>query len=58
MRPFSIVEDDGFKSLMKTGRPNHYLPKRRTVARDVKEVFRKTRKRIKKMLQVCVFVSQ
>jgi hypothetical protein len=52
MRPFSIVEDEGFNILMKTGRPNHYLPKRRTVARDVKEVFKKTRKRIKKLLKV------
>jgi hypothetical protein len=53
MRPFSIVEDDGFKDLMKTGRPDHYLPSRRTVVRDVKEVFKKTGKRIAKMLQVC-----
>lgn len=43
MRPFSIVEDDGFKSLMKTGRPETYLPSRRMVARDVEEVFKKTR---------------
>jgi hypothetical protein len=52
MRPFSIVEDEGFKVLMKTGRPNHYIPKRRTIARDVKQVFNKTRKRVKKMLKV------
>lgn len=52
MRPFSIVKDEGFKTLMKTGRPNHYIPKRRTVARDVKQVFKKTRKRIQKMLKV------
>ena len=52
MRPFSIVEDDGFKSLMKTGRPDYYLPSRHTVARDVKQVFKKTRMRIAKMLQV------
>ena len=25
MRPFSIVEDEGFKMLMKTGRLNHYM---------------------------------
>ena len=52
-RPFSIVEDDGFKTLMKTGRPDYYIPSRYTVARDVKQVFKKTRKRIAKMLQVC-----
>ncbi|KAM6501562.1 hypothetical protein JOM56_001539, partial [Amanita muscaria] len=31
-RPFSIVEDDGFRRLMKTGRPELWLPSRRTVA--------------------------
>jgi len=51
MRPFSIVEDDGFKMLMKTGRPDYYLPSRRTVARDVIQVFKKTREHIGKMLQ-------
>ena len=51
-RPFSIVEDAGFKNLMKTGRPDYYIPSRYTVARDVKQVFKKTRIRIAKMLQV------
>jgi hypothetical protein len=37
---------------MKTGRPEHYLPSRFTVARDVKHVFKKTRKSIMTMLQV------
>jgi hypothetical protein len=52
MRPFSIVEDVGFKNLMKTGRPEYYIPSRVTVARDVKYVFKKTRERIGKMLKV------
>jgi hypothetical protein len=52
MRPFSIVEDRGFKSLMKTGRPDQYIPSRSTVSRDVREVFKKVRERIAKMLQV------
>jgi hypothetical protein len=52
MRPFSTVEDPGFKTLTKTRRPEHYLPSRFTVARDVKHVFKKTRKRIATMLQV------
>ena len=52
MRSFSIVEDQGFKILMKTGRPEYYIPSRVTVARDVKHVFQKTRKRIGKMLKV------
>jgi hypothetical protein len=52
MRPFSIVEDKGFNTLMKTGWPNHYILKRQTVARDVKQVFKKTRKRVQKLLKV------
>ncbi len=56
MRPMSIVEDEGFKMLMKTGQPNYKLPKRMTVARDVKHVFKKSKKRMKKLLQVSVSV--
>lgn len=52
MHPFSMVEDPGFKTLMKTRRPKHYLPSRFTIARDVKHVFKKTRKSIAMMLQV------
>ncbi|THU93381.1 hypothetical protein K435DRAFT_569165, partial [Dendrothele bispora CBS 962.96] len=50
-RPFAIVADRGFNCLMKTGRPHYYLPHPTTVARDVKTVFAKTRKRVSKMLQ-------
>ena len=57
MRPFSVVEDRGFCSLMKTGRPEYYIPSRSTVARDVKEVFKKVRTRIAKMLQVSFIVQ-
>ena len=32
-RPFNIVEDWGFQSLMKTGRPGHYLPSPSTISR-------------------------
>jgi hypothetical protein len=52
MRPFAIVNDRGFQCLMKTGRPEYYLPSGSTVSRDVKEVFKKVRGRIAKMLQV------
>lgn len=58
MRPFSVVDDRGFRSLMKTGRPEYYIPTRSTVSRDVKEVFKKVRKRIAKMLQVCQHSSE
>lgn len=52
MRPFNVVADRGFMMLMKTGRPEYYLPSPDTVSRDVKEVFVKTRQRVAKMLQV------
>ena len=51
-RPFEIVNDRGFQSLMKTGRPGYRLPSPPTVSRDVKSVFVKVRKRIAKTLQV------
>ena len=52
LRPFHIVADPGFKTLMKTGRPGYHLPSPSTVARDVKEIFKKTRSRVAKILQV------
>jgi len=51
-RPFQIVNDHGFQSLMKTGRPEYHIPSMQTVSRDVKRVFVQVRKRIAKMLQV------
>ena len=52
MRPFNIVKDRGFVSLMKTGRPGYYIPSPETVSRDTKKVFARCRKRIAKILQV------
>jgi hypothetical protein len=57
MRPFDIVEDRGFRSLMKTGRPEYYIPSRSTVSRDVKQVFVNVRKRISTMLKVSALVG-
>ena len=51
-RPFQIVNDRGFQSLMKTGRPEYHIPSMQTVSRDVKQAFVQARKRIAKMLQV------
>ena len=48
LRPFKIVEDRGFQSLMKTGQPGYYIPSASTVSQDVKLVFAKTRGRIAK----------
>ena len=57
MRPFDIVEDRGFLCLMKTGRPEYYIPSQSTVSRDVKQVFANVRKRIAKMLRVSTLVG-
>jgi hypothetical protein len=51
-RPFQIVNDRGFQSLMKTGRPAYHIPSAETVSRDVKGVFVLVRQHIAKMLQV------
>jgi hypothetical protein len=56
-RPFKIVEDRGFQSLMKTGRPGYSLPSPSTVSRDVKQVFKCVRKRIARMLRVSISIS-
>jgi hypothetical protein len=50
-RPFNIVNDRGFQSLMKTGRLEYYIPSPTTVSRDVKKVFANVHSRIAKMLQ-------
>jgi hypothetical protein len=52
LRPFAIVKDRGFQSLMKTGWPHYYLPSPMTVSRDVKTVFARTHGRIAKLLKV------
>ena len=53
LQPFSVVEDRGFQSLMKTGCPGGcYFPSCWTVARDVHLVFARTHNQIAKMLQV------
>ena len=51
-RPFQIVKDRGFQTLMKTGRPAYQIPSPETVSRDVKKVFVRVCMRIAKMLQV------
>ncbi|KAG2740802.1 hypothetical protein P692DRAFT_20643623, partial [Suillus brevipes Sb2] len=51
VRPFKIVEDCGFQSLTKTGRPECYIPSVSTVSHNIKLVFVQTRKQIARMLQ-------
>ena len=51
-RSFQIVNDWGFRSLMKTGRPEYHIPSAETLSHDVKNVFVRVRERISKMLRV------
>jgi hypothetical protein len=55
LRPFNIVKDQGFQSLMKTGRPEYYLQSPSTVSRDVRLVFVRTCQRVAKLLQVSLY---
>ena len=57
MQLFSIVDDQGFQSLMKTGRPGYNIPSASTVSCDVKQVFLKVQVRVAKILQVRIQVS-
>ena len=51
-RLFQIVNDHGFRLLMKTGRPGYQIPSAEIVSRDMKRVFTNVRRRIARMLQV------
>ena len=51
-QPFQIVNDQGFRSLMKTGRPEYHIPFTETLSCNVKNVFIQVRGRIAKSLQV------
>lgn len=46
-----IVKDRGFLKLMKTGRPDIYIPAPETVLHNVKIIFMQCRQRISKLLQ-------
>ncbi|KAF8548181.1 hypothetical protein OG21DRAFT_1479289 [Imleria badia] len=51
LRPFAIVKDRGFQSLMKTGRPEYYIPSELTISHDVRLVFARTRVKVAKLLK-------
>ena len=52
VRPFDLVSDEGFLFVMKTGRPELYIPSPSTVSRDVRLVFAWTCQRVATMLNV------
>lgn len=54
LRPFLIVEDHAFRSLMMTGRPGYFLPHWTTISHDVCMVFATTWKHVASMLKVSV----
>ena len=51
-RPFNIVSDHSFHSLMKNSYPRYYILSPSTVSRDVHQVFVHTRNRISKRLNL------
>src|SRR5271163_3361307 len=53
-RPFKIVTDHAFRSLMKTGRPEYHIPSAETVSRDVRHPFVNVQKCLAKILQVSI----
>ncbi|KAF8258098.1 hypothetical protein EI94DRAFT_1527355, partial [Lactarius quietus] len=50
-RPFQIMNDCGFHSLMKTGRPEYHIPSQQTLSCDVRNVFVRVRGQVVKLLQ-------
>jgi hypothetical protein len=57
MRPISVVDDIDFKELMLTGRPNLKLPSRRTVGRDLAEIYHLIKGNLIKYFEVCTSCS-
>ena len=55
LRPFDVVNDQGFQSLMKMGCPEYYIPSPSTVACDARQVFLNARQQLSKVLQVCLY---
>ena len=55
--PFDIVNDNGFQCLMKTGRPDYYIPNPNTVSCNVWTAFVQVWQRLAEKLQVCSATS-
>ncbi|KAJ3969827.1 hypothetical protein EV361DRAFT_1034799 [Lentinula raphanica] len=52
MRPFRIVSDRCYQWLQKEGRPNHYVPSKETVGRDVKILYAASKEHLAEEFQV------
>ncbi|KAJ3964328.1 hypothetical protein EV361DRAFT_68887 [Lentinula raphanica] len=51
-RPFRIVSDRCYRWLQKEGRPNHYVPSKETVGRDVKILYAASKEHLAEEFQV------
>ncbi|KAJ3766522.1 hypothetical protein FB446DRAFT_708560 [Lentinula raphanica] len=51
-RPFLTVQDQCFRWLQKEGCPNHYIPSKETVAKDVKILYKRTKEKLATELQM------
>ena len=56
--PFKMVQDQGFQCLMKTGRPEYYIPHPTTISHGIRLIFANMHKRIAKMLRVSTLIYQ
>ncbi|KAG2337343.1 hypothetical protein BDR05DRAFT_978537 [Suillus weaverae] len=56
--PFEIIKDRGFQSLMKTGRPQYYLPLPVTMSHNVWLVFARTRQLIADMTKAWSSINE
>lgn len=52
LRPFHIIKDRAFLSLMKTSHPGMFIPSPSTISRDTKVVFARTQRRVAHFLRV------
>ncbi|KAE9387866.1 hypothetical protein BT96DRAFT_837084 [Gymnopus androsaceus JB14] len=57
-RPFHVVQDHCYRWLQKEGRPEHYIPSRETVSRDVKKLYNYTKEKLSSELQVSIMLNQ
>ena len=57
MQPFNIVEDDGFRAIIKFAFPFYDLPCRKTICQQLQDQFESTKKRLKGLLMSIPFLS-
>lgn len=58
LRPFDIVEDPGYRRLVKTGRPDFPTPSSKTLRQNVYNIYDRVLPRVSRMLKVSVCSSR